>query len=234
MQLSQADTARIISAAISQTSLLKYRNYFWPVHRLAHQASPTAAHPNMLQQSNEQQAQGYVQGFPFNLLPSTTEPVICGSLDYRGRRSLLKISRWGRDAVLREVRSIELWLHDIDVEAGSLRHLARLLARACEAGEPGQLSLSLHARQWSLDASTAPPAKKCSNSNVLADLLDTGIKQKGWNTIGELVLRVSKAGRPIMGVYICNSVVRIVMGHQFVPLLFTPCRDRLVTAYPSR
>jgi hypothetical protein len=99
------------------------------------------AEPNMLplnQHSTDKQAQGY--GLH---LPSTTEPLICGSIDYSDRKSLLKTSRWGRDAVLREARSVFLSLEDSDAEGHNLRPLARLLARACEAAQPGQLSLHL-------------------------------------------------------------------------------------------
>jgi hypothetical protein len=53
-------------------------------------------------------AASYVRGLPLNLLPSATEPLIYGSIDKAGRNSLLQTSRWGRDAVLREARSIEL------------------------------------------------------------------------------------------------------------------------------
>jgi hypothetical protein len=129
----------------------------------------------LYEHSTDKQAQGCVRGFPFKLLPSTTEPLICGSLDHRGRRSLLQTSRWGRDAVLREARSIELSIRDSDV-----RPLARLLARACEAAEAGQLSVYLF-------GSNVPS----TSSNVLADLLAPAQQQGGWSSVKELGLQVA-------------------------------------------
>jgi hypothetical protein len=41
-----------------------------------------------------------------------------------------------------------------------------------------------------------PPAEG-SNNSVLSELLDTGIKKKGWDTVRQLTLRVSKTS----GVY---------------------------------
>jgi hypothetical protein len=144
---------------------------------------------------------GSAQGLPLNLLPSPTEPLIYDSIGARGRNSLLAVSRWGRDVILREAQAIYLKLLPSDAEAGAnLRPLARLLARACEAAEAGQLSLSL-------DASMAPPAKGSKTSNVLAQLLDVGIKQSGWTTVAELKLRVSKAGSASQGVCICIPMI---------------------------
>jgi hypothetical protein len=116
------------------------------------------------------------------LLPSATESLICGSIGARDRKSLLQTSRWGRDAVLREARSVTLKLLPSDLEAGrKLRPLARLLARACEAAEAGQLSLSLN-------ASMAPRSK---HSDVLAHLLAPAKQQGGWASVKELALKVA-------------------------------------------
>jgi hypothetical protein len=157
-----------------------------------------------------------VQGLPLKLLPSAAEPLIYGSIDSQDRRSLLQTSCWGRDAVLREARSIDLWLRE---ENGSnLRPLARLLARACEA-TAGQLSLSLDAgsctRGW-------------ATSNVLAQLLDAGIKKSGWTTVGELALKVSRVCALFSGVLVLHD--RLIN----VQLLVAHCRGCSMTAYPSR
>jgi hypothetical protein len=148
----------------------------------------TAAEPNMLpwdQQTTGKQALGnrdFQQGFPLQLLPSATEPLIYGSLDAKGRNSLLQTSRWGRDALLREARSIRLKLLASDCETGAnIRPVAGLLARACEAAEPGQLSLSL--------GSMERPSE-IQNSNVLAGLLAPALQQGGWASVKELALSV--------------------------------------------
>jgi hypothetical protein len=118
-----------------------------------------------------QGSRGYQQALPLQLLPSATEPLIYDSIGAKGRNSLLQTSRWGRDAVLREARSIKLKLSFIDCERwGNLGPLAGLLARACEAAEPGQLSLSL-------DASKR--RDNPGNSNILTDLLAPAKQQGG-------------------------------------------------------
>jgi hypothetical protein len=135
-----------------------------------------------------------MQGLPlWNLLPSATESLIYGSIGAKDRNSLLTTSRWGRDAVLREARSVSLSLQPSDAAAGaSLRPLARLLARACEAAEAGRLSVSLNASQTN-----------GTNSTLLAQLLDTGIKASGWTSVSQLSLRVSNADSANVGVCIC-------------------------------
>jgi hypothetical protein len=122
-----------------------------------------------------------------NFLPSATEPLIYGSIGASDRNSLLQASRCGRDAVLREARSVKLQLQPGDAAAGaSLRPLATLLARACEAAEAGQLSLSL-------DAFQCDHVNGSMNSNVLADLLAPAKQQGGWASVKELELKVAGA-----------------------------------------
>jgi hypothetical protein len=64
------------------------------------------------------EARGYVHGLPLDLLPSGVESLIYRSIARLHRNSLLQVSRWGRDAVLRKARSISLDLLTSDVEAG--------------------------------------------------------------------------------------------------------------------
>jgi hypothetical protein len=170
-------------------------------------------------------AQSNAQGLPLNLLPSATEPLIYGSIDENDRSSLLQTSRWGRDAVLREARSVSLSLLPSDAAAGAnLKPLARLLARACEAAEAGQLSLSL-------DAFQCDRVNGSMKSNVLADLLAPAKQQGGWASVKELELKVADPWSVILRRSL--DQVLLVCHLQDLPEHSTPVLKLVVSAFPA-
>jgi hypothetical protein len=110
-------------------------------------------------------------------LPQTAAAVIYQCLDARGRTSLAAVSRWAKDLVLREVRSVELQVHS----RAPCKPLIRVICRLCSAADAGRLSFNLVAHGF----------VRNSNSNVLSDLLAPAQQQGGWASIKELALEVA-------------------------------------------
>jgi hypothetical protein len=133
--------------------------------------------PRTRQRSNIAQQSGQVDGVGLEELPQTAAAVIYECLDSRSRTSLASVSRWARDLVLREARSVELKLHS----RAPRKPLVRLLNRLCSAAQAGRLSLSLKARGFTIK----------SKSQALSDLLAPAKQQGGWASVKELAIKVA-------------------------------------------
>jgi hypothetical protein len=109
-------------------------------------------------------------------LPQTAAAVIYQCLDAHSRTALASVSRWARDLVLREVRSVKLQVRN----AAPRKPLIRLLKRVCSAAQAGRLSLDMQAHGFG-----------SSKSNVLLPLLAPAQQEGGWTSVGELKLKVA-------------------------------------------
>jgi hypothetical protein len=118
---------------------------------------------------------------PLESLPLTALALIYQHSDASTRSALLRTSKWGRDLVLREAKTIRLTLGNSDTPGGR-KPIVRHLNRACNAGEDGRMTLCMDARQ--VHAQTA-------RNNLLKDLLALGIQQHGWTSVASLMLCVS-------------------------------------------
>jgi hypothetical protein len=109
-------------------------------------------------------------------LPLPAAALIYQQLDAESRQTLVSVSRWARDTVLREARSIKLQVHS----KSPRKPLMRFLERACTAAEAGRLSLALDAHGFE------------SKGNLLSGLLAPSSKA-GWASVRELSLKVADA-----------------------------------------
>jgi hypothetical protein len=113
-------------------------------------------------------------------LPLPALALIYQHSDSASHTAILRASREGRDAVLREARSIKLQVRDGTPAAR--KPLVRLLSRACEAASEGRLSLVLNAFGFALEGE--------QSSELLADLLLPAHQAHGWKSVSKLELRV--------------------------------------------
>jgi hypothetical protein len=119
-------------------------------------------------------------------LPLTANALIYQYCDAGTRASLLRVSKWGRDLVLREARTITSQLGNNDTPGGR-KPVVRLLDRACSAdGEDGRLTVCVHAQNVSSNS---------ARSKLLRDLFApaSGAQRHGWTSVGKLDLFVSEA-----------------------------------------
>jgi hypothetical protein len=134
--------------------------------------------PRTRQTSSIAQHSSQVDGVGFlEELPQTAAAVIYECLDARSRTSLASVSRWARDLVFREARSVELQLHS----TAPRKPLVSFLNRVCCAAQAGRLSLSMKAHGFAINR----------KSNVLSDLLAPAKQQGGWASVKELAIKVS-------------------------------------------
>jgi hypothetical protein len=110
-------------------------------------------------------------------LPHTAAAVIYQCLDAQSRTSLASVSRWARELVLREVRSVKLQVHS----TGPRKPVVSFLNRLCSQAPAGRLSLKLDADSISMH----------SKSNGLSDLLALAKQQGGWASVKKLALEVA-------------------------------------------
>jgi hypothetical protein len=120
---------------------------------------------------------------PVESLPLTAAALIYQHCDAATRNSLLRTSRWGRELVLREARTIRLTLGDSDT-AGARKPLVKLLDRACSAGEDGRLAVCVDAGNVHANS---------TRSKLLRDLFAPGLERHGWTSVTYLELIVSEA-----------------------------------------
>jgi hypothetical protein len=122
------------------------------------------------------------KGNVLELLPLPALALIYQQLDSKTRLALLQTSRWGRDIVLAEAKSVRLKLSDTDASPAARKPLLRLLARVCSGaqGAAGRLSLAvdaLHVHE--------------KRSKLLYDMLHpASSQQSGWTSVGQLKLQV--------------------------------------------
>jgi hypothetical protein len=112
-------------------------------------------------------------------LPLPALALIYQCSDAASHSAILGASREGRNAVLREARSVKLQLKDESTPAAR-RPLVRLLSRACYAAGDGRLSLVLDAMA----------VEKHHSWKLLPDLLLPAIQANGWTSVSCLELRV--------------------------------------------
>jgi hypothetical protein len=111
-------------------------------------------------------------------LESLTQPVVAliyAQLDAPSRRALLQASRWARDAVLREARSISLQIFS----RSPRKPILQLLKRARITGTIAKLSV------------VACNFNRNSKSKLFSDLFGPGTQQAGWASVQALILKVA-------------------------------------------
>jgi hypothetical protein len=121
-------------------------------------------------------------------LPLTAGALIYEYCDAATRNSLLRVSKWGRDLVLREAKTINVRLGNSDTPAAR-KPLVRLLSRACSDRGDGRLTLSVHG----LLGHNQEPQR-----NLLKDLLAGGTRHCRWTSVSTLKLCVSLSATSIM------------------------------------
>jgi hypothetical protein len=111
-------------------------------------------------------------------LPLVALALIYQHLDNETRKSVLRVSRWGRNLVLREVKAISLELQSRD-KATASKPLVRLLGRAISTATPG----------LSLEVDAAGTWQQPFNGQLPA-IVRQAAELPGWASIRELRLKV--------------------------------------------
>jgi hypothetical protein len=134
---------------------------------------------------------------PVESLPLTALALIYEYCNAGTRNSLLRTSRWGRDMVLGQARTVSLELHNSDTP-GARKPLVRLFHRVCSAGVHGRLTVCVDAQNVHANS---------TRNKLLRDLLAPGVFQRhGWTSVGTFKLRV--------GVVTVVSVIPVInAGH---------------------
>jgi hypothetical protein len=107
-------------------------------------------------------------------LPQPVAALIYSQLDAAGRRALLQVSRWARDVVLREARSISLQVFSRAPRKPTLQ----LLETARTSGTVAKLSVA------------ACNFNRNSKNKLFSDLFGPATQQAGWAFVKTLVLKV--------------------------------------------
>jgi hypothetical protein len=113
-------------------------------------------------------------------LPAPVLSLIFQKCSPETRRSLLQVSRFTRDTILCDARSVALTLSNSDTTATS-KPLARLLSRLC-SGRSQRLAVALDATKVLQDSA--------QNRLLLCNLLHHGLLQGGWQAVKRATLKV--------------------------------------------
>jgi hypothetical protein len=154
-------------------------------------------------------------------LPLPALELIYQSIDASARNALLRTSRWGRDFVLLEARSISLKVHDGDQQAGRLQLLLQLFAGAIRGATVP------HRRSFTHSFSIGIYNPQQNQRQLLTDLLAPAVDQQlQWTSVRTLTINVGVLG--------CMMVKHLRHISIYFPCLHLRCPSTGATKWDSK